>query len=130
MTLAGIDPELLANPTAVLATNGHDGHPQLTAVWYVIEDDQLCISVTESTRKAKNLAASDRCAMLIFHPDTRNYYVEIRGIAKIEPDHEYVFADRLGARYNTDMRSFDSPDAHRVRVSIRASKITVTDVRA
>ncbi len=130
MPLTSIDPELLVNPTAVLATNGHDGHPQLTAVWYVVEDDQLCISVTESTRKAKNLAANDRCAVLIFHPDTPNYYVEIRGIASIEPDHEYVFADRLGARYNTDMRSFDPAGARRLRVSIRASKATITDVRA
>jgi nitroimidazol reductase NimA-like FMN-containing flavoprotein (pyridoxamine 5'-phosphate oxidase superfamily) len=68
VALTSIDPELLTNPTAVLATNGRDGHPQLTAVWYVIEDDQLCISVTESTRKARNLEANDRCAVLIFHP--------------------------------------------------------------
>ncbi len=32
MSAATIDPELLANPTAVLATNGHDGHPQLTGL--------------------------------------------------------------------------------------------------
>ncbi len=37
MTLANLEPELLTNPTAVLATNGHDGHPQLTAVWYIVE---------------------------------------------------------------------------------------------
>ena len=28
MTFDSIDPELLANPAAVLATNGHDGYPQ------------------------------------------------------------------------------------------------------
>ena len=130
MTIAKLDPALLANPTVVLATNGPDGHPQLTAVWYVVEDDQICISITESTRKAKNLAVDSRCSVLIFHPETPNYYAEIRGIARIGPDHDYVFADRLGRRYDTDMRSFDGTGARRLRVAIQARKVLVTDVRA
>lgn len=129
MSTAAIDPELLANPTAVLATNGHDGHPQLTAVWYIVEADRICISITESTRKAKNLAVDGRCSVLIFHPETPDYYVEIRGTARTEPDHDYVFADRLGQRYATDMRTFDSADARRLRVAIEPSKVVVTDVR-
>jgi PPOX class probable F420-dependent enzyme len=129
MTLAELAPELLANPTAVLATNGHDGHPQLTAVWYIVEDDRICISITESTRKAKNLAVDGRCSVLIFHTDTPDYYVEIRGIARVEQDHDYVFADRLGQRYDTDMRSFDRPGARRLRVAIESVNVVVTDVR-
>jgi len=127
--VAHIDPELLANPTAVLATKGHDGHPQLTAVWFVVEDERICISITEATRKAKNIAADGRCGVLIFHPATPNYYVEIRGTAMTEPDHDYVFADRLGERYDTDMRSFDPAGARRLRLSIEASKVVLTDVR-
>lgn len=130
MTLANLAPELLANPTAVLATNGPDGHPQLTAVWYIVEDDRICISITDSTRKAKNLAADNRCSVLIFHPDTPNFYAEIRGIVRTEPDPDYAFADRLGQRYDTDMRSFDSPDTRRLRVAIEPVKVVVTDVRA
>jgi PPOX class probable F420-dependent enzyme len=130
VTLANLEPELLARPTAVLATNGHDGHPQLTAVWYIVEDDRICISITESTRKAKNLAVDGRCSVLLFHPETPNYYAEIRGIARIEPDHDYVFADRLGWRYDTDMRSFDSADTRRLLAAIEPLKVNVTDVRA
>lgn len=130
MSAATIDPELLANPTAVLATNGHDGHPQLTAVWYIVDDDRICISITESTRKAKNLAVDSHCSVLIFHPETPNYYVEIGGTALVEPDHDYVFADRLGRRYDTDMRTFDRADARRLRIAIEPSKVLVTDVRA
>ncbi|MEZ5227773.1 MAG: TIGR03618 family F420-dependent PPOX class oxidoreductase [Acidimicrobiales bacterium] len=129
MRTATIDPELLANPTAVLATNGQDAHPQLTAVWYIVEDDRICISIDESTRKAKNLAIESRCSVLTFHPETPNYYVEIRGSARIEPDHDYLFADRLGQRYGTDMRSFDSIDTRRLRVAIDPLKVIVTDVR-
>lgn len=129
MTLTNIDPELLANPIAVIATNGHDGFPQMTAVWYIIEDDRICVSTTESRRKAKNLAADNRCSILIFHPDTPDYFVEIRGTASSEADYDYVFADRLGARYNTDMRTFDAAGARRLRVAVEASKVVVTDVR-
>ena len=130
MSLANLAPELLANPTAVLATNGHDGHPQLTAVWYIVEDDRICISITDSTRKAKNLAVDDRCSVLVFHPETPNHYAEIRGIARTEPDDDDVFADRLGLRYDTDMRTFDSAQARRLRVAIEPLKVVVTDVRA
>lgn len=129
MSAVTIDPELLANPTAVLATNGHDGHPQLTAVWYIVEDDRICISITDSTRKAKNLALDAGCSVLIFHPETPNYYVEVRGTALVESDHDYKFADRLGERYGTDMRSFDRTDARRLRIAIEPSKVVVTDVR-
>lgn len=130
MTFANVDPELLANPTAVLATNGHDGHPQLTAVWYIVEDDRICISITDSTRKAENLATDGRCSVLIFHPETPNYYAEVRGVARIDLDHDYVFADRLGQRYDTDMRSFDNADTRRLLAAIEPLKVNVTDVRA
>ena len=63
------------------------------------------------------------------HPETSNYYVEIRGNALTEPDHDYVFADRLGQRYATDMRSFDSAVTRRLRVAIEPLKVVVTDVR-
>ena len=130
MTLENLDPELLANPVGVLATNGRDGLPQLTAVWYIVEAGHICISITNATRKAKNLAGDAKCSVLIFHPETANYYVEIRGTAHTEPDHDYVFADRLGQRYDTDMRTFDRADAQRLRVAIDPSKIIVTDVRS
>ena len=86
MTLACLPPELLANPTAVLATNGHDGHPQLTAVWYVVEDDRICISITESTRTAKNLAVDSRCSVLIFHPETPNCCAEESRSGQLDSD--------------------------------------------
>jgi hypothetical protein len=36
-----IDPEILANDTAVIATISPAGVPQLTAVWYVIQDGHV-----------------------------------------------------------------------------------------
>ncbi|MEZ5259853.1 MAG: pyridoxamine 5'-phosphate oxidase family protein [Ilumatobacteraceae bacterium] len=111
----------------MLATNGPDGHPQLTAVWYVVEDDQIYISITESTRKAENLAVDSRCSVLIFHPETLTTTPR-SAASRIEPDHDYVFADRLGQRYDTDStllrrhRRSAAPGRH------RGTKVLVTDV--
>lgn len=129
-TLAEVDPELLANPTALLATNGRDGHPQLTLVWFLVEDGEIGVSVTDSIGKARNLRRDGRCSVVIANPATPNHYAEIRGFATIEDDHDYEFADRLGARYETDMRTFDGRGARRVRVAIRPQRIVVTDVRS
>lgn len=124
-----IDPAILTNPVATLATNGPDGRPQLTAVWYGIEDGALCISATAGTQKARNLRRDRRCSVLVFHPASPNLYAEIRGVATLDDDADYRFADRLGRRYATDFRSFDEPGAHRLRVVVRPTRIVVTDVR-
>ena len=31
--------DLLETPTAILGTIGPDGRPQLTAIWYLVDDD-------------------------------------------------------------------------------------------
>ncbi len=127
--LADVDPVFLDNPVATLATNGADGRPQLTTIWFGVEGGELCLSITESTQKARNLRADGRCSVLIHDPASTSRFVEIRGWAELTPDPGYAFADRLGVRYDTDFRSFDGPDASRLRVAIRPQRIVVTDVR-
>lgn len=128
-TLDQVPAEILDNLVATLATNGADGRPQLTAIWFGVEDGELCISVTESTQKARNLRNDGRCTVLIYDPATPSRVAEIRGWATITPDPDYVFADWLGTRYDTDYRIFDAPDAERLRVAIRPQRIVITDVR-
>jgi hypothetical protein len=48
-----VAPELLADPTAVFATNGPDGRPQLTAVWFVVEDDRICRTTTSRSAERR-----------------------------------------------------------------------------
>ena len=47
-TLDTIDPELLANLTATLATVGPNGAPQTTGVWFLAEDGHILISASGS----------------------------------------------------------------------------------
>ena len=124
-----IDPEILANTIATVATLGTDGDPQMTAVWYAVEDGKIVISATARRKKTKNLAADGRCSVLIFHPDTPNYYVEIRGTAEVLDDSDYAVADRIAPRYNADFRNFDGPTDRRTVISVTADRVIVTDVR-
>jgi hypothetical protein len=64
-----------------------------------------------------------------FHPGSLNHYVEIRADATVDPDPGYAFADRLGARYATDMRTFDGPTDTRAVVTLHPRKTNIVDVR-
>ena len=46
---------LQADRHAILATNGRNGAPQLTPVWYIFEEGVLYVSAQTTTVKVKNL---------------------------------------------------------------------------
>ncbi|MEO6122144.1 MAG: TIGR03618 family F420-dependent PPOX class oxidoreductase [Ilumatobacteraceae bacterium] len=127
--LDDIDPELLANTTATLTTLGPHGDPQMTIVWFIIEDGQVLISAMERRQKTRNVVADGRCSILLQHPATANYYVELRGTADLIDDHDYAIADRIGVRYNADFRRFDGPDDRRKIIAFTPQRAIVTDVR-
>ena len=124
-----IDPAILSNTIATLATIGRDGGPQMTAVWFLVDGDRILISAAARRQKTKNLAANPTCSLLIFHPESNDYYVEFRGAAELIDDAGYEIADRVGARYGADFRSFDGPNDHRLIISITPERALVTDVR-
>ena len=47
--------DLLQADTAVLATIGSDGRPQLSAVWFLATDDGVKVSLNTDRQKVKNL---------------------------------------------------------------------------
>jgi hypothetical protein len=58
--------------------------------------------------------------------DPANPYrtLEIRARAEIEPDPDYVFADRVGAKYGgADIRTMDQPGETRVVVTFVPVKV-------
>ena len=62
-------------------------------------------------------------------PDGPYRRLEIRGDAEIRPDESYSFADRVGAKYRTDLRERDKPGETRVAVTIKPSRINAVDMR-
>lgn len=110
--------DLLDELFLTLGTIGASGRPQLSVTWFLAEDDTIKISLNTGRQKVKNLMANPACSVLIAtNPPWR--YIEIRGDAEITPDDDYEFADKVGAKYDADLRTRDKPGDKRVVVSIR-----------
>ena len=115
--------DLLGAQVATLATVGGDGLPQLSEVWFVAEDDTVRLSLNTSRQKVRNLQRRPGCGLLILDLANPYRYLEIRGEAQIEPDPDYSFADKLGAKYRADLRARDNPGESRVVVTIRPHRV-------
>ena len=66
--------------------------PQQTAVWFLLEDGQLKLSLNTSRQKTKNLMKRPQCSLLVLDPAVPQRYLEVRGTVEIEPDDDYAFA--------------------------------------
>jgi PPOX class probable F420-dependent enzyme len=117
--------DLLTAPVAVLATVGADGYPQVSGLWFLLDDDGLVrLSLNTTRQKVKNLRAHPECTLFLLDPATPYRTVEIRARADLAPDPDYAFADKLGRKYGgADLRSNDRPGESRVVVTLHPIKV-------
>lgn len=115
--------DLLDAPVAILATISDAGFPQLTPVWFLVEDEQLKLSLNTTRQKVKNLRARPQCSLLVLDPENPYRYLEVRENARFDPDDDYAFAGRVGAKYGTDLRTRDRPGEARVVVTLEPVKV-------
>jgi PPOX class probable F420-dependent enzyme len=122
---------LLDGEFATLATLGRDGAPQLTEVWFLHDDGELKLSLNTSRLKTKNLQRRPQCSLFLLDLENPYKYVDIRGRARVEPDDDYAFADRVGAKYGgADLREHDAPGDGRVVVTIEPDRVFAVDMGA
>jgi PPOX class probable F420-dependent enzyme len=116
--------DLLDAEVATLATIGGDGTPQLTEVWFLHEDGEVKLSLNSSRLKTRNLQQRPQCSLFILDTENPYRYMDIRGRAEIEPDEDYAFANKLGAKYGgADLKERDRPGESRVVVTIVPSNV-------
>ncbi len=116
--------DLLQAEVATLATIGSDGFPQVTALWFLFDDDTLKLSLNTSRQKVKNLQARPECTLFILDPANPYRTLEVRARAEITPDADYAFAKKLGAKYGgADFSANDRPGETRVVVSLQPVKV-------
>jgi PPOX class probable F420-dependent enzyme len=124
-TIPASHQDLLQADVAILATIGPDGYPQVTALWFLFDDDgTIKLSLNTTRQKVKNLQVHPECAFFIL--DTKNPYrtVEVRARAEIMPDVEYTFAKKLAAKYGgADLSTNDRPGETRVVVSLQPIRV-------
>jgi PPOX class probable F420-dependent enzyme len=115
--------DLLDAQFATLATINPDGRPQLSEVWFLAEDGLVKFSLNNDRQKTKNLTRRPAATALILDLANPYRYLEIRGDAEVIPDDDYAFADQLGAKYDSDLRTRDQPGDTRVVVTIHPTRI-------
>jgi PPOX class probable F420-dependent enzyme len=85
-------------PVVTMATLGPDSFPQVSNMWFLIEEDgTIAASLNTSRQKVKNLRRHPEAALLFVAPGNPYRTLEIRARAAITPDPDYAFADRVGA---------------------------------
>ena len=121
--------DLLESKFATLATIGRDGIPQLTEVWFLYEDGKVKVSLNRARLKTKNLMRRPQCSVFILDLANPRRYIDIRGNALLEDDDAYVFADRVGAKYDgADLRTRDQPGDRRVAVTVEPTYVFPVDL--
>jgi PPOX class probable F420-dependent enzyme len=121
--------DLLDAQVATLATIGGNGFPQLTEIWFLHDDGELKTSLNDSRLKTRNLQKRPQCSLFLLDLQNPYRYLEVRGNAKIEPDDDYAFANKLGAKYGgPDLSEHDKPGDGRVVVTIEPVNVYAVDM--
>jgi PPOX class probable F420-dependent enzyme len=115
--------DLLDAQFATLATLGRDGIPQLTEVWFLHDEGELKLSLNSTRLKTKHLRRRPECSLFILDLSNPYRYMDVRGRARIEPDDDYAFARKVGAKYGSDLREHDAPGDSRVIVTIEPTSV-------
>jgi len=91
--------DLLDAATGILATNGPDGLPQVTAVTFLHDTagDLVKISLNDTRQKARNLRRDQHATLFILDRNNPHRSLEIRARVELAPDPDFSFAKTAGA---------------------------------
>ena len=121
--------DLLDAEVATFATVDAEGYPQLTDVWFLHEDGDVKLSFNTGRAKTENLRERPRCSLLIRDPKNAYRYLELRADARVDPDDDYGFANRVGAKYaGADLSAHDKPGETRIVVTLEPTRVHAVDM--
>ncbi len=124
---------LQADRHAILATNGRNGAPQLTPVWYIFEEGVLYVSAQTTTVKVRNLRRDPTVTICIDGGRGDARYIVFYGKAElIEPGERqralrwriirHYYADESEAeRYYETIRNTEG-----VIIALRSERMVVS----
>jgi PPOX class probable F420-dependent enzyme len=121
--------DLLESRYGALATVAPSGHPQVTAVSFLFDEDgALKLSLNETRKKVRNLQRDGRCTLFILDLENPLRYLEVRADAELLPDEGKAFAARAGAKYDTDFTVHDRLGEERFIVTLRPTTVNAVDL--
>ena len=118
---------LLADDTrayAFLSTIMADGSPQVTPIWFNVEEGKIVINSAKGRTKDKNLRRNPKMAMVIMDLDKPLEYIQIRGeIIDISEEGAREHISTMGQKYQG--KNWDPPkDQIRVKYIVRPISIS------
>jgi PPOX class probable F420-dependent enzyme len=106
-----------------LATVGATGHPQVTAIWVILDGDNVVTSLAGGRQKLKNLIAHPQATVFAIDPANPYRTLEVRGDVTIEPDPELETLKQVLAAYGTDLARFPGSLDGRVTITLRPTRV-------
>lgn len=120
LTPAEIDAFLQERHTLIIATLRHDGHPQMTTVWYRWDGEAFWISTNRDRAKYHNILRDQRVTLLVDAPP-RETSIAAYGLAEVvaQDDDAYEGALAIVSRYVDDPEGYLAERQGEPRVLIR-----------
>ncbi|KOU23505.1 hypothetical protein ADK52_17330 [Streptomyces sp. WM6372] len=111
---------------AVLGIARLDGPPHLSVVWCATDGDDIVVSTLRERLKYRLLEQDSRATLLVYPRENPNSYVSVEGTVAFQEKGADDLIQRLSMRYKG--RTYpDDPDAQRVTVRLRPSRVFVRD---
>ncbi len=121
--------DLLNTDVGILATTGKGGYPQVTALWFLFDDDGMVkLYLNETRQKIKNLHNHQECTFFILDRANPLRTLEIRARAEIKPDPNYTHVSKFDKKYGADIRKMDPPGQSRDLVILHPVKVNAIDL--
>ncbi|HEX2993705.1 MAG TPA: pyridoxamine 5'-phosphate oxidase family protein [Anaerolineales bacterium] len=121
--------DLLNTDIGILATVTKNGYPQVTALWFLYDEDGLVKLYLNNTRqKTKNLRNRQECTFFIIDRANPLRTLEIRARAELQPDPNYSFAPTFDKKYGSDTRKMDPPGQSRIVATLHPVRINAIDL--
>ena len=116
---------LASTALANVATIGPDGAPQVNPVWFEWDGTDLRFGQVATRQKGRNLRRNPAIAVAIVDPANATRYLEIRGVARLEPDPDAELTHRLGKKYlGVDRFPYLQPGEERLQVVVEPRHVT------
>jgi PPOX class probable F420-dependent enzyme len=103
--------ELLAHcHTMTLVTNGRDGWPHATAMWFAVHARRLAFMAYRRSQKCRNLVRDDRVTCMV---EAGSSYAELRGVqlrgraTEVPVDERLATACTIAQRYSDHLVDLD-----------------------
>lgn len=108
---------------AALATVNPDGSPQTSIIWVGLDGDDVVMSTVPGRLKVRNMERDPRVSISILDHDDPDNYLEIRGLASIEPEGGVELDERLSWIYDGKEPERDETNSERIVVRVKPTRL-------